>query len=101
MIAMYLFNDYFHLHLHNRFHQMSMKHLHVNNLYYDLIAIFTYACVLKINIFNFLYTRSYVFFFRDLITHTFTEDVIQQLHDNILILLCNLEKIFLLAFLTS
>ena len=40
-------------------------------------------------------------FFRDLSTHTFKEDVIKQLHKNILILLCNLKKIFPPAFLTS
>ena len=33
-------------------------------------------------------------FFRDLSTRTLKEDVVEQLHENILILLCNLEKIF-------
>ncbi|WZY94215.1 hypothetical protein YC2023_066544 [Brassica napus] len=33
-------------------------------------------------------------FFRDLSTHTLKEEVVQQLQENILILLCNLEKIF-------
>ena len=33
-------------------------------------------------------------FLRDLSTHTLKEDVVEKLHENILILLCNLEKIF-------
>jgi len=37
-------------------------------------------------------------FFRVLSTHTLKEDVVEQLHENILILLCNLKKIFPLAF---
>lgn len=37
-------------------------------------------------------------FFRDLSTRTLTEEVLQQLHENIPILLCNLEKIFPPAF---
>ena len=37
-------------------------------------------------------------FFRDMRTRTLKEDVVEQLHENILILLYNLEKIFPLAF---
>ena len=37
-------------------------------------------------------------FFMDLSTCTLKEDVVQQLHENILFLLCNLEKIFPLTF---
>ena len=37
-------------------------------------------------------------FFRDLSTRTLKEDVVEQLHENILILLCNFEKIFPVVF---
>ena len=37
-------------------------------------------------------------FFRDLSTRTLKEDVVEQLHENIPILLCNLEMIFSPAF---
>ncbi|CAN7077766.1 unnamed protein product, partial [Brassica oleracea var. botrytis] len=37
-------------------------------------------------------------FFRDLSTRTLKEEVVEQLHENIPFLLCNLEKIFLPGF---
>ena len=52
---------------------------------------------IKVFIFFLEYT-SHWSIFRDLSTHTLKEDVLPQLHENILILLCNLEKIFPPAF---
>ena len=48
-----------------------------------------------------IYVQDIRVFFRDLSTNTLKEEVVEQLHENIPILLCNLEKIFPTEFLTS
>jgi len=104
---MYSCNGYCHLCYLSCYQQIFMKQLQVTITfiieYIFLTKLYTYVSFLPCNV---TYIDNLIClcmagiraFFRDLCTRTLTPDGIQQLHDNIPVLICNLEKIFPPAF---